>query len=266
MKIHSYIADVFSMCAFVLPTMRAASARQAGKAEIVTRGIIVGFGGDFFRDLVLMFLVCGVRFTGFLSLSCWAGFLFAGLLFSILRYSARESLLDRPAVRWTLVLLDGGGAVRCLCAAVQSGREYGIRAETILVLLALVAVVGGNLLNDTLRRERGAGSICKWVSYPCWLYLAWVYNRLACEGPPRRLMPLFVLAGMQITTVNALLSADISSPGRGAGRGAAFSFRIGLYLSRGKQFALIKAPGKGRRVLRMIPMVTGDITAIFATL
>lgn len=262
------IADAISMCSFALPAMRSAEVRRAGKAEIIARGVISGFGGGFLRDCVLAILACGVSFAILTSLTCWTGILFAALILLVLKSFNRESVLESVSVKWTLILIDGGGSGRFLCYAGRKCFDYGIASEPIVVLLSFATAIGGGFLNTLLRKEGRLTAIQKRIiPYSIWFLFAWIYYRLACEGcDGMDLTKVFVLVGAMIAVIDTVFSEDEPPLIIRAKRGSSFSYRIGLYLSHGKQFNLIKSPGKGRRVLQLIRTISGDTLAILETI
>ena len=262
------IADAISMCSFALPAMRSAEVRRAGKAEIIARGVISGFGGGFLRDCVLASVACGVSFAILTSMTCWTGILITALILLVLKFINRDSVLESVAVRWTLILIDGGGSARFLCYAGRKCFDYGITTEPVVVLLSFATATGGGFLNIMLRKAGRLPAIRKRiVPYSIWVLFAWIYYRLAYAGyDGAGLTMVFILIGMMIAAIDTTISEDEPPLINVVKRGIAFSYRIGLYLSRGKQFNLIKTPGKGRHVLRLIRTVSGDTIAALETI
>lgn len=267
MKLSDF-ADAISTCAAALPAMKAALEKRRTRMEIAVRGVIAGFGGAFLRDCALTSLVCGVNFAILSSQPYWTGVLCAVTILLALRSVNRERLLDQAWVRWTLILIDGGGSARLLCQAGRKCFAHGVTAGTAVVLVAFTASIGGDFLNTVTQRGRKQGAVRRRiVPYSIWFFFANMYYRLTSDGlDGPSLTTVFTAVGMLIAAITTAFVEDEPPSVKGIKRGAVFSYRIGLYLSRGRQFELMKAPAKGRRVLRLVHTVSGETAAFVAAL
>lgn len=268
MKKFSALADAISMCSFALPAMRSAVSKKRGKVEIATRGIISGFGGGFARDCVLASLTCGVSFAIFSSIACWTGVLCAMFILFALRSVNKEKLLNHTVVTRLLILIDGGGSARFLCQAEQKCIMHGITTEAVVIFLSFMTAIGGGFINTIIQRDGRRKNICRRiVPYSIWFFFAWMHYQLTSEGyDGMTLTNVFVLIGMLIAITETAFTEDEFPLVLRIMRGIDLSYRIGLNLSRGKQFELIKHPGKGRHVLQLILSVCGDTVTAVVTL
>lgn len=217
------------------------------------------------RDCVLASMTCGVSFAMFSSTSCWTGIFCAAFLLFALRRVKKENLFDLAVVKRLLILIDGGGSARFLCQAEQKCIEHGITTEAVVVFLSFMTAIGGGFLNTIIQRDGRQENILKRVvPYSIWFFFAWIHYQLTSEGcDGMMLTTVFVLIGMIIAILDTAFTEDDSHLVLHVRRGIDFSYRIGLYLSRGKQFELIKHPGKGRHILQLNLSVSGDtVTAV----
>lgn len=256
--------DILEMGAFMLSALIGYSKNCKKAPKLLIRSLIGSWGGGLLRDIVLICLLGSTTTLAILhSPFCWLGAILACFAFFRSKSAQTESWLNSCVTKWMLALVESSGTARFLTYGGRKSLE-NFDDATLATALALITAIGGGLSVELLTHRRGQRLLrfSQTVFYLFWFFLSWLFVRIDIAGyDGMYLTAVFMIMGSIIGAVSIAISKDSDKFHSRYRHGESFSFKIGLYLSPGKRFQIIKNLWKGCHPLCLQTTIFGCLTA-----